>query len=151
LLQGQYLADASVFRHRERWWMYVDASPEKRHDTLRLHFADDLLGPWREHPLSPLIQGNPQRARPAGRVLIHENRLIRLAQNCLTQYGVEVFAFEVTDLTASSYGERLLSHKPILGPGRETWNGGGMHHLDAHEWTAGQWLACVDGWRISVV
>lgn len=147
LLSGPYLADATPFRHRERWWMYVDASPEQQHDTLRLYSADDLLGPWREHPLSPVIRNDPRHARPAGRVIVHDGRLIRLAQSSIPDYGTEVFAFEVIELTESAYRERPVRPEPILGPGREGWNAGGMHHLDAQLQSDGSWLAVVDGWR----
>jgi hypothetical protein len=149
LLSGPNLADASLFHYRDRWWMYVDASPEANHDTLRLYFSDELLGPWREHPASPLIQNDPRHARPAGRVFMNENRPIRLAQNCFSQYGTEVLAFEVTELTPDRYREQPLRRDPLLGPGRETWNAEGMHHLDAHQLDNGTWLAFVDGWRMN--
>ncbi|HJZ60486.1 MAG TPA: hypothetical protein VKE74_36420, partial [Gemmataceae bacterium] len=45
LLRGPYLVDASVFRYAGRWWMFVDASRDVRHDTLRLFHAADLFGP----------------------------------------------------------------------------------------------------------
>jgi hypothetical protein len=148
LQRGPYLADPSLFRHADRWWMFVDASPEQGHDLLRLFSSPELLGPWREHPRSPIVQNDPRHARPAGRVLIGDNGPVRLAQNCLPQYGTEVFAFEVIELTADRYQERPLRREPLLGPGREPWNSGGMHHLDCQQWNEGSWIACVDGWRL---
>ena len=147
LLRGTYLVDSSPFFHRGSWWMYVDSSPDRQHDTLRLYCAHDLEGPWVEHPSSPLIRGDQTRARPAGRVLEVDGRIIRFAQNCRPAYGTQVRAFEVATLTDSDYGEHPIGPDPLLGPAGAGWNACGMHHVDAHELAPGQWIACVDGWR----
>jgi hypothetical protein len=146
LLEGPYLADPSIFHFRDRWWLLVAADPGHRHDNLRLYHAADLLGPWVEHPTSPIVAGDPRTARPAGRVLVTEGRVYRFAQNCEPWYGTDVRAFEVTELTATRYREREVEGNPVVGPGPAGWNGGGMHHVDAHLLSDGDWLACVDGW-----
>lgn len=146
LMRGPYLVDATVFRHEDRWWMFVDTSPEFRHDTLRLFHAADLRGPWCEHPRSPLAEGNPWVARPAGRVQGKGNHLVRLTQTCQPHYGTTVRAFEIPKLSTTDYQEQELTGGPILGPSGVGWNAGGMHHLDAHLLEDGRWLACVDGW-----
>jgi hypothetical protein len=146
LLAGPYLADPSVFRHDGRWWMFVDASAEMRHDLLRLYYADALTGPWLEHPRSPIIKDDPVIARPAGRVLVINDKVFRFAQSAVPNYGTEVRAFEIEELTTASYREREVVQSPILKPGGAGWNECGMHHLDAHYQRDGRWLACVDGW-----
>jgi hypothetical protein len=146
LLEGPYLADASVVRHGDRWWLFVDASPTRDHDTLRLYRAADLSGPWTEHPCSPIVRGDPRGARPAGRVLCTAGRVIRFGQDCAAAYGTSVWAFEVTELTPDTYRERPVGREPILGPSGAGWNADGMHHVDAHPLGDGDWLACVDGW-----
>lgn len=147
LLRGEYLVDSSPFQHDGRWWMFVDASPTPTHDTLRLFLADDLFGPWREHPASPLIQGDPTRARPAGRVLVTDGRILRPAQNCVPEYGSAVRAFEVTELSTERYAEREVEQSPILRGSGQGWNADGMHQLDAQRLADGTWIAAVDGWR----
>jgi hypothetical protein len=149
ILAGPYLVDPSIVRYRDQWWMFVETNPEIKHDTLRLYYADHLTGPWQEHPQSPIVQGDAGAARPAGRFLVIEDRVVRLAQNCWPTYGTAVRAFEVTNLTRESYDEREISHDPILGPGAQGWNNSGMHHLDAHRVEEGNWFACVDGWTAS--
>jgi hypothetical protein len=146
LLSGGYFADASPFQHDGRWWMLVETNPEKKHDTLRLFFSDDLQGPWREHPQSPVIRQNPHIARPAGRVLRTGGRLLRLAQDCWPEYGLSVRAFEITELSPTVYAEREVCSGAILGPSGSGWSESGMHHLDAHLLPDGRWLAAVDGW-----
>nr|MCU0490990.1 hypothetical protein [Chloroflexaceae bacterium] len=70
LLEGPYFADCSPFHHGGRWWMLSEVSAGFACDTLRLYMADELTGPWREHPRSPIVSGDPLTARPAGRVLL---------------------------------------------------------------------------------
>jgi hypothetical protein len=106
-----------------------------------------LIGPWQEHPSSPIICSNPRIARPAGRISVLGNRPVRYAQDCSERYGVCVNAFEVSELTTGSYVESPLRQAPILGPSGEGWNAEGMHHVDPHQLPDGSWIASVDGWR----
>jgi len=142
LIDGTF-ADSSVFRFDDRWWMFACSSPFA-HDVLRLFFADSLPGPWSEHPHSPLIRDNPRIARPAGRVVVFNDRVIRYAQDCYPRYGTQVRAFEISELTTTSYQERESEGSPVLRPGSD-WNGQGMHHIDPQLNPDGKWIACVDG------
>jgi len=143
LLEGRF-ADPSLFHYNDQWWLFVCSTPYQ-HDTLRLYFANALTGPWSEHPKSPIVSNDKRRARPAGRVIEFNNRLIRFAQDCVPQYGSSVRAFEIRELTANSYTEVEIEHSPILKASGNGWNASGMHHIDAHRLQDAQWLACVDG------
>jgi hypothetical protein len=145
LLSGLPFNDSSLFRHDGRWWMLTETSSDLRSDTLRLYHTDDLRGPWQEHPHSPIVEGDASIARPAGRVVTFEGRLVRYAQDCAGVYGTHVRAFEILELTPSVYRERPALDRPLLGPGEHGWNDLGMHHVDPHEIGPGRWLACVDG------
>jgi len=146
LLKGPYYADSSLFRYGDRWWLFTETNAEIKSDTLRLYFADALMGPWREHPRSPIVEGNGHNARPAGRILVLGGTVIRYAQDCDPTYGTEVRAFEVTELTTTTYQERAAGSVPVLTAGGSGWNESGMHHIDPHQLDDGRWLACVDGW-----
>jgi len=143
LLSGLPFNDATLFRHDERWWMLTETAEDVRSDTLRLYSTADVRRGWVEHPASPVVAGDATIARPAGRVVRHEGRLVRFAQDCATDYGKRVSAFEIVDLTPSTYRERPLG--VVLEPSAVGWNDHGMHHVDAHRTGAGEWLACVDG------
>ena len=147
LLSGACFNDNSIFHHGQYWWMFSETNSALTHDTLRLYYATNLTGPWQEHPCSPVIQGNPHTARPAGRVGVFDGRLIRFAQDCFPKYGTAVRAFEITELTPDAYQERPVQKRPLFGPGWRHWMQGGMHHLDPHRLGAGRWMAAVDGWR----
>ena len=148
LVEGEILVDASPFCFAGNWWFFASGGDSSRwySQNLRLFYADDLLGAWREHPKSPLIKGNPHISRPAGRVLNLGGNIIRLAQDCDPTYGQSVRAFEVTRLSKTEYKERPVRRKPVLSASGAGWNAAGMHHIDARQAEDGRWFACVDGW-----
>lgn len=140
-LVGGSFADPSIVRFAGRFWLFACSTPY-RHDTLRLFHAAELAGPWREHPQSPLVEGDPARARPAGRPTPWSGGLLRFAQDCRASYGAAVRAFAITELDPRRFRETEIG--PILGAGAAPWHGRGMHHVDPLP-VAGGWLAAVDG------
>jgi hypothetical protein len=144
LIAGEF-ADPSLLRFDDRWWMFVCSEPF-RNDLLRLFHADHLEGPWYEHPRSPIVVDDPRRARPAGRIIIWDDRVIRFAQDCVPTYGMSVRAFEITELSRRCYREVECPSNPILTGSGAGWNRGGMHHIDSHRTDNGDWIASVDGW-----
>jgi hypothetical protein len=143
LIEGRW-SDPTPFRHIGRWWLFV-CQLNGRHDTLRLYQAPNLTGPWREHPRSPIVAGDRRRARPAGRVIRWEDRLFRFAQDCVPAYGTAVRAFEILELTESTYIERPATPEVVLTAGDEPWKSGRVHHVDARPIGTDRWVACVDG------
>lgn len=140
LIDGVRLADPSLLRRDGRWWLFGKGA----RNTLRLYSAQELAGPWREHPQSPLVSGDPHRARPGGRIVEAGGRLLRFTQDGYPRYGSRVLAFEIKELTAERYREEAVPETVLEGSGAG-WNRDGMHHLDAHQVGEGEWLAAVDG------
>jgi hypothetical protein len=146
LLEGNDFVDPSVFYVNQRWWLLADlARPPFYAGILRLFHAENLAGPWTEHPKSPILDGEPHISRPAGRVLVFDGRVIRYTQDCAPVYGTQVRAFEITELTKTSYQEQAIGLHPVLEASGQGWNASGMHHIDPHRQKDGQWIACVDG------
>lgn len=146
LLYGQYV-DPSIVRYGDRWWLFTAAHGGGALSTLLLYYADDLLGPWTEHPRSPIVANDKSKARPAGRILVLGTDLLRFAQSYLPHHGSEVRAFRITKLTTTDYAEEEANESPVLKGSGEGWNGYGMHTIDAHQVEDGSWMACVDGSR----
>ena len=146
LIEGDQYADASIVRYNDKWWVFSCSKPHK-HDRLNLYFSDRLAGLWKEHPESPIIQENAKRARPGGRIIEYNNRLIRYAQDCQPTYGRAVYAFEILSITENDYLERSICTRPVLKPARDGWNRHGMHHVDPHKLGINKWIACVDGYK----
>ena len=137
--------DASLFRYKNKWWLFATEFP--REDTLRLYYADDLLGPWVEHPESPVVSGDLRIARPGGRVLVIGEQIFRFAQDDYHIYGDKLLALEITELTTLTYKEQILTQNPILAGTGSGWNAIGMHHADLHQLGENKWIASVDGQR----
>jgi hypothetical protein len=143
LLDNGDYADPSIFYYHDRWWLFVATGATR--NTLRLYHASDLMGDWIEHPQSPLITGNTRSVRPAGRVIVTDQKIIRFAQDCESVYGRQVYAFEITKLTTTDYAEQAVSEHPIIQASGKGWNADGMHTIDAHPIDSENWIACVDG------
>jgi hypothetical protein len=140
LLFGEY-RDTTLFRHKDKWWMATSPT----NGVLHLFYAEDLRGPWTAHPQNPLVAGNIQRGRCAGRVVEVDGRLIRFAQDGFPSYGSRVRALEITVLDTLHYEEKEIDQSPILKGSGKGWNSNGMHNIDLHLETAGRWIAAVDG------
>lgn len=143
LLEGN-LVDPTPFHFNEMWWMLAESNP-RGNDRLSLFYSQDLTGPWVEHPMSPIINGNGHIARPGGRVLILDDRIIRFAQDDEPYYGNKVWAFEITHLSPVRYQEELLGDGPILQNGEMGWNNKGMFYLNPHPIAQESWIAYVGG------
>jgi len=150
LIEGK-LIDPSIFHYDEKWWMF--AADLKGNDTLRLYYANNLRGPWIEHPKSPIIEHDANIARPGGRTIVWDGRIVRYTQDDVPTYGNQVRAFEIIDLSTTSYKELEVSENPIIKASGDawSWNGQGMHHIDPHKVEDKKWIAVVDGRRDRVV
>lgn len=145
LLTGSF-GDHEIFQYNNKWWLFVGAAPSK-HNVLKLFYADSLTGPWVEHPKSPIVKDNSRMARPGGRFVVEDGKMYRLAQDCKPAYGSALLAFEIIKLTPEEYVERRADFDPILKGGKQEWNRHGMHHMDAHRISNGDWFASVDGYK----
>jgi hypothetical protein len=140
LLTGDHFVSPTLLQYKNAWWMFVT---NEKSDTLRLFYASDFQGPWKEHPLSPLIKGDARTARPAGRPFEWNGKLYRLAQDGYPIYGYAVRALEITGISPNTYAEKLVDKQLVKGTSNG-WNAEAMHHIDAHPTGQGQWIAAVD-------
>jgi hypothetical protein len=140
LLAGDHFISPTLARYKDRWWLFTSPSGN---ETLRLFYASELEGPWKEHPLSPIVKKDLRTARPAGRPFVIDGALYRLGQDCYPTYGRAVRAFRITDISPTTYAETMVE-TPVIEASGKGWNADGMHHVDAHRTGTGQWIAVVD-------
>ena len=146
LLRGNY-PDASIFRYNDKWWILSTKKDDNGgyFDNLHLYYSKELLNGWIEHPNSPLLTNDLENSRPAGRILIEDDKIIRFAQNDKDRYGRAVRAFEITELSESSYSEKYIG-EILTGSGIDgQWNEGGMHQIDINKEKDNNYMAIVDG------
>lgn len=140
LLDREGAVDATLFQHHDRWWMFVNRSPESFTPPdveLHLYWALTPMGPWSPHPLNPVVT-DVRRARPAGRLFRSGRHLIRPGQDCSLRYGGAIVLNEVIELDPKRYRERPFARiEPTWAP-----NLVGTHTLNAD-----RGLTVVDGLR----
>lgn len=136
------LLDPSVVFHEGYWYLFSYRRKEK---NLHLFVAEDLTGPWKEHPKSPIVQGSDHFARPGGRIVKEGEVLYRYAQDGVPRYGSKAWGFRITRLTPTVFCEEPVSDRPVVQEGEEAWNNRGMHTVDPHKISDGRWIAFVDG------
>jgi hypothetical protein len=149
LIEGKDFVDPSIVHFDDRWWIFVSSVSEP--NLLDLYYAENLTGPWQEHPMSPIATSDTNMTRPGGRVLVNEGRLYRYQQDLDQAWGHRIWAFEITELTTTGYQERKVSQEPLLGASGSGWNEKAMHHIDPHQVEDGTWIASVDGYGTHLV
>jgi hypothetical protein len=134
-------SDATLFQNAGRWWMMatVRDGGGSYSDALHLWSASLIDGPWIPHRSNPVLI-DAAAARPAGRVIRRNGRLIRPVQDCRRGYGAALALAEITRLDDDSFEQSVIA---TLQPGQE-WPGRRIHTLNR----AGR-LECIDGSAIS--
>ena len=137
LLEGTEASDCTIFRHGGRFWM-MSVTREGfggYSDTLAIHHAEDLFGPWIEHVRSPALL-DVGGARPGGRVVARNGRLWRPVQDCSTGYGRMLALAEIERLDTQEFTQTVRTTVK-LGP---LWPGRRLHTLNRVDR-----LECIDG------
>jgi hypothetical protein len=143
LVEGRDYVDNSIVFYNGKWWLFSSVTSN---DTLYLHYADSLSGPWQEHPQSPIVTGDLHKSRPSGRLLIHDSKLYRFTMDVNPPVGThQVMAYEITEITSTSYSEQLAQEAPVVMPSGSGWNGQAMHQIDPVQVNDDSWIASVDG------
>lgn len=140
LIDGQYLADSTIFYYNDTWWLFTESFPDS---TLYLYYADSPLDNWKEHPQNPIVYQDANISRPAGNVVVLNDRIFRYTQDDYPTYGSQVWVFQVTALTRAVYIEERIGSIPLL-KGYDNWNELGMHHISICK-INDHWIAAVDG------
>ena len=144
VIDGAKLLDTSILRYNDRWWLFTSTHSN---DTLLLYHSVKLTGPYVKHTQNPIICGDGNIARPGGRVILRDGKPVRFPQDDEPEYGTAVLAYEILEMTPTTYRERQLGTEAILKPSGSGWNAAGMHHIDAHRGGDNQWIAVVDGYH----
>jgi hypothetical protein len=142
LVSGVEASDATLFKHASRWWMTATVKDGEGScsDALHLWSAAALYGPWTPHRRNPVLI-DISAARPAGRVVRRNDRLIRPVQDCRRGYGAALALAEITRLDDDGFEQSIIK---TLEPGKAAWPGWRLHTLNR----AGR-LECIDGAAIN--
>jgi hypothetical protein len=143
LVEGREYVDNSIVFYNNKWWLFSSVTTN---DKLYLHYADSLTGPWKEHPQSPIVVDDVHKARPSGRLLVYDGKLYRFTMDIDPPVGThQVMAYEITEITPTSYSEKLAQEAAVVMASGSGWNGQAMHQLDPVQVDDNSWIASVDG------
>ncbi len=132
LMPGVRAVDATLLQHNGRWWMFVTLADHKGATTREELFLFSNRRPvdesWQPHPLNPIV-ADARRARPAGRIVQQNGKLVRPAQDCSHRYGYGIRMMEIVTLDEEHYEElEIASYTP-------NWDSNvvGLHTIDRGE------------------
>lgn len=110
LLDGVRAYDATLFWDGDRWWLFsaMGTGSACIDDELHVWHAASFRGPFTPHTANPVVS-NVVGSRPAGRLMRHEGRLFRPAQDGSGEYGRAIVVNEILALTPTEYRERPVS------------------------------------------
>ena len=121
------LIDSTFIHWDERFWMFSLDETKSKNTDLHIHYADDLEGPWKAHPLNP-VKSDVQSARPGGTPFVYNGKLFRPSQDCSTHYGSAAVINEVKVLNLSDFQEVTVSRVQPLTDGPYSY---GLHTISA--------------------
>jgi len=102
------LVDATPFTAEDGTiFLFANRSDEGR-GVLRLWTAAGFAEPFVEHPMSP-IRISPLGSRMGGCLFSGNGKLFRTGQDCSRDYGDGVGLFEIVELSADRFEERLVA------------------------------------------
>ncbi len=111
LMANVYAVDATLLDYQGGWWLFANIKEPGGSSLNALHLfsARDLSATdWIPHPCNPVVR-DIRSARPAGRIFMHEGRLIRPSQDSSRRYGYGLRFNHITKLTQDAYEEELES------------------------------------------
>jgi len=130
LIENIRAVDATLHQIGDKWWMFVNVSPEgvEIYDELHLYYANSPFGPWLPHYRNPVVS-NVMYARPAGYLFERDDQLFRPAQICAPIYGAGLSFNRILRITPEEYVERetrkIFAGTEIKAHGIHTWNKAG--------------------------
>jgi hypothetical protein len=130
LMEGSVVFDTTLLEYGGRVWMFANLATTqgKPSNELSIFWSDSIAGKWRPHAQNPVIS-DVRCARPAGRLIVQDGRLIRPAQDGSVRYGYALVFREILELSPDSF------HEIELGRITPDWLEGnlGTHHYDADD------------------
>lgn len=125
LLELDY-ADPQIFFHEHLWYIFLNTDP-LTNASASVFWSQSLDGNWQPHQQNPIFNDDRLLARSAGPLVRHQGRILRFSQDCRQQYGQNVFASEIVELSPSRIKTKRIG---LVEMNRPEWARSAFHHLD---------------------
>lgn len=111
LFEGVNAVDTTIFVRGNTVWLFTCMAPDgaSTRDELFLYSSDSPMGPWRPHPMNPVVS-DVCTARPAGNLFEYAGSLYRPSQDNSTHYGYAVNLNRIDELSETGYRETRVRH-----------------------------------------
>ena len=123
--------DSVIYKRNDTYYLFTGTDDDKQ-QIEHLFVSDKLLGPYKEHPMSPIYIGR-DGGRNAGSIIEHGGKLYRPVQVCLIGYGEQTSVMEIEKITPTEYKEHLFK-KDIIDTTIPPYKDGG------HQWNHVEFL-----------
>lgn len=113
IFKNKTIYDASLLKHNDIWYLFgtekvIDES--SRDQYLFIYYAKDLFSnEWKAHSENPIYR-DVRLSRPAGKIFLHEDRLIRPSQIGAPKYGYGIQFNEIGVLTPNEFSEKKIDY-----------------------------------------
>lgn len=99
-------ADTCILKERDIYYLFTSTENSNEYQQ-HLYYADCLEGPYHKHPCSPIVRGN-KVGRNGGSILLIDDMLVRVAQDCVREYGENIHLLKIDELTKETYAEHII-------------------------------------------
>lgn len=107
--------DATPFKYKNKWWMFVSELGDYENKQLELYYSNNLKGKWTKHKISPIVN-TKKGARMAGNIFKDNDGIMyRFGQNCSETYGGGIVIFQIETLTENIYKEKEIGKINLSG------------------------------------
>ena len=132
--------DSSIYKKDGVYYLMTMLQYDKPINTLELFISDNLFGPYKKHVCSP-VEISQKIGRNAGSWIEYDGKLLRVSQDCTNRYGDNVNVSEITNLSPSSYEERIILENIL--PKRLSFYKEGGHQFNMVKFK-GKWIVATD-------
>lgn len=98
--------DSTIYCKEGKYYLFT-SHDDNIQQTQHLFISDNLDGPYREHPCSPIFVGR-DGGRNAGSIIEMGKEMYRPTQICQDSYGEQVSMMKIEKLTPTEYEETLF-------------------------------------------
>jgi hypothetical protein len=129
LIDGYAGIDNTLFFQDDLWWMFSTDKDDGVHHNLKIHYAQDLFGPWHPHPKNP-VKTDIRAARPAGSIFTHEGAIFRPSMDYSEKVEGRITLNRILTLSTTDFEEEVHG---VINPFPDTFYSDKVHTLCAAE------------------
>ncbi len=141
LIHGEW-SDPVIHYEKGRYYLFTS---ERYTHNAHLFTSDDILGPYKEHPDSPIVMNNKAVGRNAGKIFSYKGNTYRPVQDCSELYGKQVRLLRIETLNENDYIENEEKNSPVLIPNGDSWYSKKMHTFNVIETEGDKISFIIDG------